>query len=155
MKQSMLFLLILSACAVAGHTQVRNAQVPTHFVTSSDDTLIAVHESGPSCGKPIVFVHGFSANGNVWFQQQQLILEDISYRAPLFVRQNYVNGVGAAITTNFGALLTSLTVPVLLQRSQNDPIFPQALLIPLEAALIKHPTVKLYETGWHIPFILG
>jgi pimeloyl-ACP methyl ester carboxylesterase len=70
MKQSILFLLILSACAVAGHTQVRNAQVPTHFVTSSDGTLIAVHESGPSYGKPIVFVHGFSANGNVWFQQQ-------------------------------------------------------------------------------------
>jgi pimeloyl-ACP methyl ester carboxylesterase len=297
MKENILLFLILSTSALAGHAQVQNAQVPTHFVTSSDGTLIALHESGPANGEPIVFLHGFSANGNVWFQQQsspalskyrivtmdlrghgysgkpadpgayanptlfaddvnaviqqlnlhrpalvgwsvgagvimfylqkfgdsfisgvdivdsiaspnatisqqaseqaknapfipplisndaptnfagtvsdanliasgsptssgpltpdqQLILEDILYSAPVFVRQNYVNGVGAAITTDFGALLASLTVPVLLQGAKNDPIFPQTLLIPLEAALIKHPTVKLYETGAHIPFIL-
>jgi pimeloyl-ACP methyl ester carboxylesterase len=83
MKQRILFFLILSASGLAGHAQVSvdasvNSsasedpleQVPTHFVTSSDGTLIAVEESGPSHGKPIVLIHGWSADSHVWFQQR-------------------------------------------------------------------------------------
>ncbi len=39
------------------------------FVTSSDGTLIAVQESGSPIGRPILFIHGFSHNSAVWFQQ--------------------------------------------------------------------------------------
>jgi AcrR family transcriptional regulator len=38
--------------------------------------------------------------------------------------------------------------------THNDPIFPQDLLIPAEAAVTKDPTVKFYQTGGHIPFFL-
>jgi len=310
MKHNILFFLILSASVLAGHAQVSEdasasssanedplEQVPTHFVTSSDGTLIAVEESGPSHGKPLVFIHGWSADSRVWFKQrlstalrnyhivtmdlrghgysgkptdprsysdpnlladdvnaviqelhlhrpavigwslgagvimeylqkfgqsfisgvdivdslacpnatiaqqatmllaadpflpplasndaptnfagmvaysnlfasgsptsrgpltpeQQLILQDSMFGTPVFVRQNYIKGVGSAITANFGTLLASLTVPVLLQGTHNDPIFPQDLLIPLEAAIIRHPTVKFLESGGHIPMIL-
>ena len=43
--------------------------VASRFVTSSDGTLIAVQESGPREGRPIVFVHGFSHSSAVWSQQ--------------------------------------------------------------------------------------
>jgi non-heme chloroperoxidase len=310
MKQNILVFLVLWALVLAGHAQVsEDAAVssssnrdtfedhPTNFVTSSDGTLIAVHESGPSQSKPIVFVHGWSASSAVWVQQQsspvlrqyhivamdlrghgysgkptdlraysdpslladdlnaviqqlhlhqpalvgwslgagvimeylqkygqafisgvdivdslacpnaaiaqlastelkndpflpplasndastnfaglvayvnlfasgsptssgpltqgqELIFQDIMLTTPVFVRQNYIKGVGAAITTNFGAVLASLTVPVMLQGTHNDPIFPQDLLIPAEAAVIKDPTVKFYQTGGHIPYFL-
>jgi non-heme chloroperoxidase len=310
MKQSILFLFILSASVLAGHAQVSVdasvsssasedplEQVPTHFVTSSDGTVIAVEESGPSHGKPIVLIHGWSADSRIWFQQQsspalsqyrivtmdlrghgysgkptdprayadpglladdvnaviqqlhlhrpaligwslgagvmmeylqkfgqsfisgidivdslacpnaaiaqqasmllgadpflpplasndaptnyagmvaysnlfasgsttssgpltpeqQLILQASMFGTPVFVRQNYIKGVGSAITANFGPLLASLTVPVLLQGTHNDPIFPQNVLIPLEAAIIRHPTVRFLESGGHVPMIL-
>jgi hypothetical protein len=48
MKRSVLSLLLLAMSVLAGH-----AQAPDEFVTSSDGTLIAVHESGPSQGRPI------------------------------------------------------------------------------------------------------
>lgn len=305
-----LFFITLSAPALAGEVQVPEPEAvssasnqesfvehPTNFVTSSDGTLIAVSESGPLQGKPLVFVHGWSASSAVWVQQQlspvlrryhivamdlrghgysgkptdpsaysnpnlfaddvnaviqQLHLhrpaligwslgggvimdylqkygesfisgvdltdslaapnatiaqeaahllstdpfipplvsndaptnfagivayvklfasgsptssgpltpgeestfQDILLTTPVFVRQNYVNGVGAAITTDFGALLASLTVPVLLQGALNDAIFPQDQVIPAEAAVIKNHTVKFYELGGHITFFL-
>jgi non-heme chloroperoxidase len=310
MKRKILSFLALSLPVLAGHAQVpEDAAVssrsnresfeehPTNFVTSSDGTLIAVHESGPLQGKPLVFVHGWSASSAVWVQQQlspllrqyhivamdlrghgysgkpidprayavrtlfaddvnaviqQLHLhrpaligwslgggvimdylqkygesfisgvdladslaspnatiaglaamllaadpfipplvsndaptnfagivayvnlfasgsptssgpltpgeestfQDILLTTPVFVRRNYVNGVGAAITTDFGALLASLTVPVLLQGARNDAIFPQVKVITAEAAVIKNHTVKFYEIGGHIPFFL-
>lgn len=56
----------------------------------------------------------------------------------MFVRRNYVNEVGAAITTDFGALLASVTVPVLLEGARNDVIFPRVEVITAEAAVIKN-----------------
>ena len=308
MVQRIFVLLILSA--VVGQAQVSEDALassgsnqgsfeahPTDFVTSSDGTLIAVQQSGPSQGKPIVLIHGWSANSAIWVQQQsspllrqdhivamdlrghgysgkpsdpnayaspslladdvnaviqqlhlhrpaligwslgagvvmeylqkygqsfisgidivdslacpnaaiaqlasselksdpflpplasndaptnfagivayvnlfasgsptssgpltqgeELMLQDIMLTTPVFVRQNYINGVGSAITADFGALLASLTVPVMLQGAHDDPIFPQDVLIPAEAALIKNATVKFYQTGGHITFFL-
>jgi pimeloyl-ACP methyl ester carboxylesterase len=82
------------------------------------------------------------------------MLEEIMTSTPVFVRKNYVNGVGAAIPTDFASVLSALTVPVLLQGAHNDPLFPQDVLIPAEAAIIKNPTERFYEIGGHIPFLL-
>jgi len=310
MKRNVLFLLALLLRVLSGNAQVPDdaavslastgesfAEHPTDFVTSSDGTLIAVHESGPLQGKPLVFLHGWSASGNVWVRQQlspalrqyhilaidlrghgysgkptnpsayanpnlfaddvnaviqqlhlhrpaligwslgagvimeylqkfgeslisgvdivdslacpdaaiaqlattelkndpfipplvsddaptnfagivvyvklfasglptssgpltpgdESTLQDILLSTPVFVRENYVHGVGAAITSDFGAVLAGLTVPVLLQGAHNDQVFPQDLLIPAEAAVIKNPTVKFYPLGGHIPFFV-
>jgi hypothetical protein len=42
----------------------------------------------------------------------------------------------------------------MLEGTHNDSIFPQDLLIPTEAAVVKDPTVKFYQTGGHIPYFL-
>jgi len=85
MKQSILFLLILSACAVAGHTQVRNAQVPTHFVTSISNDA-PTNFAGVVADANLIASGSATSSGPLTLEQQ-LILEDILYSAPLFVRQ--------------------------------------------------------------------
>ena len=53
-------------------------------------------------------------------QGEELIFQNIMLTTPVFARQNYIKEVGAAITANFGALLASLTVPVMLRGIHND-----------------------------------
>ena len=304
MKTDTICFFLLLACSLSARAQVSSGLAQNHieetaarFVTSSDGTLIAVHESGPKQGPPIIFVHGWSANSDVWVQQQsspllrqyhivamdlrghgfsgkpsdpkayadpnlfaddinaviqqlqldrpaligwslgggivmeylqkfgdsmisgvdlvdtlaspnamisqqavmqiaqnpfipllinsdastnftgvvkyvnffasasptdsgpltageESMLQEIMQSTPVFVRNNYVNGVGAAILTNFGSVLSALTVPVLLQGAHNDAVFPQDLLIPAEAVIIKVPTERFYPIGGHIPFLL-
>ena len=43
--------------------------VPQTFIPSSDGTLIAVNEQGPKNARTILFVHGFSHNGAVFYKQ--------------------------------------------------------------------------------------
>jgi hypothetical protein len=53
-------------------------------------------------------------------QGEVLIFQNIMLTTPVFARQNYIKEVGAAITANFGALLASFTVPVVLRGTHND-----------------------------------
>lgn len=101
-----------------------------------------------------LWASGFSTSSGPLTQEQQLIVQEAVWATPAFVRQNWINGVGAAIATNFGDVLAHLTVPVLLQSATNDMVYPPQLTIPIEEPFIKNHTVKLYPIGGHLAFII-
>jgi pimeloyl-ACP methyl ester carboxylesterase len=61
------------SASLSGYTSLSSAhpglQGPGSYITSQDGTLIAVQDLGPRDGLPILFIHGFTHNSEVWYQQ--------------------------------------------------------------------------------------
>ncbi len=83
-------------------------------------------------------------------RQQALILRTIITKTPPFV----LSSIFGLQYLGYADVMSSLTVPVLIQYGANDPLIDLSS-IPTDQALIKNHTTKVYQDGAHIPFILN
>jgi pimeloyl-ACP methyl ester carboxylesterase len=85
--------------------------------------------------------------------EQALVVETAMITVPQFARVAVQMGLVNA-NLIFGNLMSTITIPVLIQHGANDPLIDPAV-VTTEQALFRNLTVKLYPQGGHIPFILA